>query len=251
MTPEILLNAATLGASVQTDDKGFRQKDVRFLFELFASWQLSPTEREQHVNIHNTQIMRHLSALVKTGWASRAAGKGSPRYRLNRAGLKGVTEILTTTVSRGTFSDYNFIAHFFASYRERILQLKDTHGAPLPLGLRQELNLLLNMNHLKKTMIQNLEREINYWEARIQETLECIEFAKNHYADHGQWPATIKALQTQFPYELNSQKPLSYFFRDVPVDLQRWEIFEGNKLRIANLWKPRLEILKKQRDWLD
>jgi hypothetical protein len=80
--------AAILAAQFQFQKKGFRQKDVRFLIELFTNW-MESTLGEVTLPLQNVQISRYLTHLCKNDIAKKLRGKNPP----NRA---------VTFVLRGT-----------------------------------------------------------------------------------------------------------------------------------------------------
>ena len=82
----IASDAAAIAAHARFSSRGFRQKDLRFLLELFWNWVESAMVGPS-IAIQNVQIARYLDTLAQEGFAKRLAGGKSPRYRLTRVGL--------------------------------------------------------------------------------------------------------------------------------------------------------------------
>ena len=48
--------------------------------------------------------------------------------------------------------------------------------------------------------------------------------------------------EKKYPYELNSQRPLSELMANIPEMQGRWELTRGGKARAEILWQPVLEL---------
>ncbi len=243
---DLILDSAVLGAHIQKSAAGFRQRDVRFLVDLSWNWQSSLVGRARLEKVHNTQIQRFLRKLVADAWANTSLRSDPPRFRLTRAGFLGLVRGLREHALKQGFDEFLFVRYFLESYRERIVSLTEKEGAPMPLSFRQELNELLDARDLLRRRIQSTEKEIAYWGERIRETREAVAFTRKELAKGRSWEQAVQALERAYPYELNYQKPLAILFRETPEDMQRWEIFEGNPMRIDRLWLPLKENLEGQ-----
>src|SRR5262245_51590688 len=127
----VLFHAAAIAAHARFNKEGFRQKDFRFLIELFSNW-LEATLEGSSLEVENTQIARYLTGLVEEGWAKQTGGT-RPRYRLTRDGL---VEQLSRLVDRQYWwpiEDFFFVYYFLDSYRHRIEGLINGAG-PLYTG---------------------------------------------------------------------------------------------------------------------
>src|SRR4051812_38457160 len=82
----IYFDTAVLGAHFNFRGSGFRQKDVRFLVELFTNW-MESTLGELTLSVHNAQISRYLQDLDRKKLVARTTRERVPRYQLTRQGL--------------------------------------------------------------------------------------------------------------------------------------------------------------------
>ena len=85
-TNEPYFLAAVLAAQFQFQKAGFRQKDVRFLIELFSNW-MEASLGDVTLPVQNVQIARYLEQLTASGVAKKLRGKNPPRYELSRPGM--------------------------------------------------------------------------------------------------------------------------------------------------------------------
>ena len=97
---EIFFATATVGAHANASKSGFRQRDVKFLIELFSNW-VESSLGTFSIPVQNTQVSRYLSGLADEGYARRISRKGRPTYRLTRIGL---IELISRIVERNYIS---------------------------------------------------------------------------------------------------------------------------------------------------
>ena len=64
------------------------------------------------------------------------------------------------------------------------------------------------------------------------------------FAQGAKIEAVVLELEKKYPYELNSQKPLSELFSDIPADIAQWELMHGNAKRVSEMWEPSKLLLK-------
>ena len=83
---EFLVAAAVIAAHANSRAQGFRQREVRFLIELFSNWVSASLEGEV-LELKNTQILRYLEGLSSEAFARRSVRQRFPVYRLTRLGL--------------------------------------------------------------------------------------------------------------------------------------------------------------------
>lgn len=128
-----MIAAAGLAAHARAQGGGFRQRDVRFLVELFSNW-LQSTLDGYVIPLSNTQISRYLDGLVGESYLKRLNRKGYPQYRLTRAGLIELLNLIVRPEVVLEKEHFLFCYTFIASYRERIWRLIEAEGKKLPLS---------------------------------------------------------------------------------------------------------------------
>jgi len=227
----------------------FRQRDVRFLFQLFANW----TEKiigSSSVPLKNTQILRYLEALVEQGFLKADRSKKQPEYRLTRAGLLELVSRIVQKREENLPDQTYFLCYFLKSYRDRLLQVAASEGATFPESLRLELESLLDVKALLKQEISRLNHDIAKLSERVTGSMEAGDLAGRLYRDGAPHSEIVKTMEKRFPYELNSQKPLSELLAEIPPALAKWELEVGNKARAQLLWQPSVALLIAHRDQL-
>lgn len=240
----LLLNAAVVGAHVQNGGEHFRQRDIRFLMDLFWNWQTSPIARERLEKVHNNQIKRALHTLTQEGFAQEIGQ--SKTYRVTRSGLiHGVTEIRREGLE-GSFECFLFARFFFARYHGHIAGLVEKNGSPLPLSFRMEIKDLFDVTKFEREKKSRLHSEISYYRARISETQAAVDFVRRELKKGAKLKDIAAEMERKYPYELNAQKPLTQLLAAAPIELQRSEITDGNETRIELLWKAHLALLESQ-----
>ncbi len=234
---EVFIVAAAIAAQATSGSEGFRQKDVKFLVELFLNW-IEHAYEFKKLTIQNTQISRYLMHLTKEGFARRLSRGRLPSYRLTRAGL---IELINRMVSKPYFESperFLFINYFLRSYRERIMELVKAEGSMFPPLMEFELKELLDEKKLKSRQIKFCEDEIKRLDIRINEALKTGELAvklrKQGFAESD----VIATVQKRYPYELNSQKPLSDLFAELPAEIRTWELEYGSINRATLMFLP-------------
>lgn len=242
---EVFFSSATLAAHSSSDEDGFRQRDVRFFAELFLNW----TEELGHTEsaLQNTQVLRYLEALVKEGYARKARRTASPSYRLTRLGLLEVTSRLVSPHHSAGPSRFLFVLSFLRSYRERIEDLVRREGQQFPLSLKLELEALLDPEALLASELKRVESAIVRLDSRIGEAQETAALCRRLSASRVPFPEVVAEIEDRYPYELNTQKPLSQLISSIAPDQRQWELEQGTLLRSTNLWKPQLALLKEYR----
>ncbi len=239
---ELFIAAATLGAHANTSE-GFRQRDVKFLIDLFGNWVELALQRSP-ASFQNTQVLRYLDSLVAEGYARKIMKKTHPYYRLTRTGL---LELLSRMVekpqlSRG--SHFFFLYYFVHNYGPRIEELVRTEGRQFPYALKVEVERLLNAADL-------LGRELKYARQELAKIENRIDYARKSSAltvsllEKGMpFAQVVKEAERKYPYDLNSQKPLSELIGGLPEPAQRWELETGNLRRVVHMWAPEKMLLE-------
>lgn len=242
----VLFDAAAIAAHACFAAKGFRQKDLRFLFELFSNWLESATGGPV-LSIQNTQIGRYLSSLVRDGSAKRMVSGKRPLYRLTRVGLM---ECLTRIVHRRHWwpmEEFLFVFHFVASYHARIEEIIKREGVLFPQVLKAEIRQLLDLKELVDRQEQLLDREIQRLGLRISDARKSSELAQSLIQRGSPVEQVVEGVQRRFPYQLNNQKPLLELFRETPEEDWLWQMETGAMKRVEHIFGPLREMLMRYR----
>ncbi len=234
--------AASLGAHSNFYTTGFRQKDVRFLLGLFLNWMDSTTKGVDE-SIHKTQIARYLNSLVKDGFAERLAQTSPPRYLLTRAGLLELVRQLTKMPILAPIELFFFVQVFVRTYGERIKELVTQKENRLPRAYQVELEALLDLREIFNQQIRALQLEIRKLDERISETKGAHELAQKLVRKGASSEEIIRSVVEHHPYDLNSHKPMTELFHEVPPHLRIWELTTANENRAQFLWIPTREFL--------
>jgi hypothetical protein len=239
---ELFVAAATIAAHASCRGEGFRQKDVRFMIELYSNW-VETTFDDQVLSIKNTQVLRYLEELVSEGLARRSKRKGKPYYRLSRTGLIDLLGRLIPSSLHIQAEHFFFLYYFISNYRPAIESLIESEGKRFPLALKLEVESLLDGKALLETQLQYAKLELQRLEERIADASRGAALAEKLYQKDLPLLDVAKEIEKQYPYELNSQKPLTELMQEVPEDLGRWELAQGSKQRVRQIWTPARHLL--------
>ena len=240
---EVFFVTGAIAAHASAQGEPVRQRDVKFMIELFSNWVVS-TSRETALPLQNTQVSRFIDFLLSEGLARRVAKRGRPTYRLTRVGL---IELLSRVVHRDYFDNrphFFFLYYFVKNYRPRLEQLVESEGKLFPLALKVELEELLDTNALLLRELQSARAELERQKGRIKESILSANFLQAELNNGKPFKKIVKEIEKQYPYELNSQKPLSELIAGIPDDQQCWELGEGSLMRIKEIWEPMEFLLK-------
>jgi hypothetical protein len=160
-----------------------------------------------------------------------------PLYRLTRTGL---IELISRAVNSSTTApgQFFFLHYFMSSYRPKIIELVKSEGKQFPYALEVELQGLLNCSELLDREIKNAERTLKELDERIIEGQKASQLTAEAIVKKVPHDEIVRKWEEQYPYALNSHKPLSELFREISPDIARWELETGNTRRVENIWKP-------------
>jgi len=241
---ELFIATATVAAHAVGHESGFRQRDLKFIAELFANWaDLKPMQ--EAIEIKNVQVKRYVEYLVSEGFARQVARKDSPLYRLTRTGL---LELMSRIAQRRCFVErehFFFLYYFLKNYKPHIEELARSEGKLFPFSLKIELEALLDIKALIEAELGRAEKELKRADYRIETNYDCAKFVKKSEASGMPYSEIVAEVERLFPYELNSQKPLSELIRQIPPVFQHWELEEGGAIRARQIWEPSRSVLKK------
>ena len=175
-THEPLVAAAIVAAHANSADHGFRQRDVRFLIELFSNW-VSFQIGGPVLELKNAQVLRYLAELVSSGEAKRSKHVKQPRYQLTRHGLLELVTRLATVPRAVEPFGFLFRHFFLSSYRQRLEQLITGEAERFPLSLKLELEILLDTKRLLATEIAKVELELQKIEQRVSDAQATCELS--------------------------------------------------------------------------
>lgn len=238
---ELFVAAGVLAAHATASSNGYRQRDVRFLIELFSNWVESSFEGEV-LPISNTQVLRYLEQLVQDGFARRRSVSKIPHYSLTRSGLIELLGRLFPQALSIQPEQFFFLFYFLKNYRPLLWRLVESEGKKFPLALRYEVESLLDVTSLVEQQVRFAELELRRIEERIAEGFAAGKLAKEKLKTHP-LEAVAAEIEQLYPYELNSQRPLTDFISAIPEALGAWELSEGSLARAEVLWKPAREML--------
>lgn len=239
---EQFVAAAAIAAHATAPEEGFRQRDLRFLIELFSNWVEMSFEGEV-LPINNTQVQRYLDELVDEGFAKRKTLSRRPHYRLTRPGLIDLLGRLIPSSLTIQAEHFFFLYYFLKNYGPLITRLVESEGKRFPLALKHELEMLLDTDTLLDQQIRFAELELQRLEERISDSLSGGRLAEKLLKDQ-EVEEVSKIIEQEYPYELNSQRPLSELISDIPAELAAWELSTGGIERAEVLWQPARELMK-------
>jgi hypothetical protein len=237
---EIFIAAACIASHASRES--FRQRDVRFLVELFLNW-VESSNRDFSSLLSNTHILRYLDDLVAEGYAKKSARKAHPEYRLTRIGILELLGIITDCSGKVDAERFFFCYHFISSYGDRLSQIIEKEGRAFPPALRSEINVLLDNKSLVRKELEAAQLELKRLEERMDDSERSGRLAKQLFQDGKSQAEVVKVLEERYPYELNSQKSLSELIGGLPQDLGTWELQTGNLKRVELMWKPMKAML--------
>src|SRR5262252_82394 len=238
---EPLLAAAVIAAQATLEKNGFRQRDVRFFLELFSNW-LQSTTGTWTLELHNTQVQRALDLHAVAGWAARI-GKKPPRYRLTPEGL---VELLRRLVRRKNLArpdEFFLVFHIIDAYGPRLRALVMRGGMLASRTLAVDVDELLDPAKLVQRERATVARELERLALRVEEARQTSALTRKLLKEKASLSEVVAAVEKRFPYGLNSQKPLSELFQDLPAPWRRAELEEIAERRAGGLWGPTRDLL--------
>lgn len=238
---QVVISAATV-ASHATYREGFRQKDIKFLFELFLNW-LRGGYGEELSSIQITQISRFIIDLVKEGYAKKIKRGARSPFLLTRLGLIELLSRVVTHTGEEQPQVFFFSYYFIKNYKDRLKQLVKDEGKLFPLSLRLELDTLLDSKAFLESKIEQLERRLNGLTKGIEASYATSKLVQDLVDQKVPLDDLIYVVEKQYPYEFNSQKPLSELITELPYEARLWELQTGNVVRAKHIYEPIKESL--------
>lgn len=229
-------------------DRGFRLRDMRFVYELFVNW-LDSVLGPETMTIHNTQVQRFMKDLCKDGFAKSSTKGGQARFQVTRMGLLELLQRLTER-EPGNFTSFYFTYYFLKTYGLRIQQMIEAEGSGYAKSLQLELKVLLDHKRFLQKRLENVEYQIERLKVRIKETDETADFCDKLHRQGENVNSIVEQAGHKFPYALQAQKPMHVLLNEISADQRLWELTEGNRQRTQVMWKAVLEELQSQKKTL-
>jgi hypothetical protein len=91
-----------------------------------------------------------------------------------------------------------------------------------------------------------VETELRKLDARINEAHKASNLAVQLFTRGSGLSDVATVIKKEYPYGLNSQKPMRELISEIPPDLQRWELEKGGLCRARHIWEPMRRVLKER-----
>jgi hypothetical protein len=234
-----LFAAASIASHASVQGQGFRQKQLRFLVELFSNW-VELGKQNLRTSVQTTQILRYLEILIKEDFARKKKVGAHPTYKLTRHGLVFLLELIVNKNYVAHSGQFFFFYYFIKNYKHIIEKLIADEGSLFPKALKIELDLLFDEQEFLNKEINAALKEEQRLKLRINDGLSASTLTKNNLAKKIPLKQIITEIEKHHPYELNSQKPLSELINEIPAGLQQWEMEYGSYYRAQEIWSPLL-----------
>lgn len=240
---EIFVATAVVGAHANAGPKGFRQRDVKFLIELFSNW-VECALRFHVLPVQNTQVLRYIEGLVGEGYARRIARRSHPYYRLTRTGLIQLLARLIDREGEVHREEFFFLYYFIKNYKPRLEALVKSEGKQFPHALKAELDGLLDTDALVRGEIKEAEKELVKLDKRMADAAATSAYVARKVSEGVPLTQVVDEVEELYPYDLNSQRPISELIASIPEDSRLWELQVGNTKRTEEIWKPCRALLE-------
>lgn len=234
---EVFFLAAAICAHSTYYERGFRQRDLKFMVDMFSNW-MDVSLRERSLFLHNTQVLRFLQYLVSESWAKQVSKQKNPVYRLTPVGLLQLISRLVHRKPQFPLEHFYFVVHVIDTYRPQIEALLKSESAQFPSGLRMEIEALLEIHKPLQAHKEFIQFELKKLKSRIQDSKLVVKIVMEGREKKKLTKDIVREIEKKFPYDLNSQKPLSEFYSEMPTGVADWILDIGLKKRTIQLWLP-------------
>ncbi|HMJ10455.1 MAG TPA: hypothetical protein VK524_03560, partial [Polyangiaceae bacterium] len=192
--------------------------------------------------LHNTQVQRHLDVLTRAKWARRV-GRTPPRWQLTAEGLAELLRRLVYRKNLMRLDEFFLVFHFVDAYGARLRAMATQGGSLASRLLLVDLDELLDPVSLIARERAHVAREVKRLEVRSQESRATSALARERLSAGASLASVVREVEQRYPYELNSQKPLSELMNALPEPWQREELAEIAELRSSRFWGPLRALL--------
>lgn len=237
-----LFYAAIIATWLNREEKGFRQRDVKFYVDLLLDW-MESAPFAKNVIIQNTQMMRFLDSLVERDWLTRKDQSPPVYFFNNRYFMDLIRETLNSS-DKDPYEIFFLQYHLASVYRETLSELLLIRGVELSRGQKLDLDHLLDAKMLLRGQKERIEREIKKIESRQKEVVKMIELSKEELKKSSDTIEIVKKIEQKYPYQLQYQKSMSKAFSDIRPKLRVLELTTNSEKRISTLWSPLEEYLR-------
>lgn len=236
----LFYSSSLIALHAQQPQASFRQRDIRFYMELFINWAEYAGSFRQ-IRLHNTQISRVTKQFSDKGHLKQK--HSTQEYELTAIGL---AECLRNIFLEDISNRYQYLffkIYFLSNYAPRIRDLMATDRRSIPLGLKIEIEPLLDTGQLIRDALSQANKDKNHLEQRIQDAEKMPELVRKLLKNNTKWNDIVLAVEKVYPYELNSMKSLSELCSTLSEETVRWELTEGSIHRSTEMWRPQLRML--------
>ena len=240
---EIFVAAAVIASHAGSLGRGFRQRDVKFLVEVFSNW-VEATQEGEVLAVQNTQVQRYLDTLVREGYARKSKRGRAPLYQLTRTGLLELSSRIIEYKNFSSPGQFFFLFYFVSNYAGRMEELVKSEGTRFPYSLKLELEALFDAESLLKREVERTKRKLLRMDRRIADAGKTADLMQAGGRRGEALASLIETAEELYPYELNSQKSLSELMQGIHPGWRAWELETGNRQRIAQIWEPEREQLQ-------
>ncbi|MCB0331338.1 MAG: hypothetical protein KDD70_16825 [Bdellovibrionales bacterium] len=234
---QVLLSSAFVASHASFRERGFRQRDLRFYFELFCQWSEwgRPYSASQ---IQTTQLTRQIQSLIENGYVKKLNRSSRSPFLLTRLGLIEMLSRIVTLREDEAHGIFLFAFYFSKVYRERLIALVREEGKQFPVALQIELEALLDHRSMLDDKISSVKKRLRKLSRGLEDAEAASKLASNLFARNIPLSEVVKRVEESHPYEFNALKPLSELIVEIPPEAREWELEHGNALRAELLWKP-------------
>lgn len=237
-----LFYAAIIATWLNREEKGFRQRDVKFYVDLLLDW-MESSPFAKNVVIQNTQMMRFLDSLVERQWLTRKEQTTPVYFFNNRYFMDLIRETLCPS-EKDPYEIFFLQYHLASVYRDTLSELLFMRGVELSRGQKMDLDHLLNAKMLLRGQKERIEREIEKISARQKEVVKMIDLSKEELRKSSDTIEIVKKIEQKYPYQLQYQKSMSKTFSDIHPKLRVLELTTNSEKRISTLWSPMEDYLR-------
>ena len=236
-----VMAASFLAAHVAYRSEGFRQRDVKFFFDLFYAWCWQPLGGGT-AGLENMQFARALTAATGQGITKLKARKARPTYGLTRGGVVWCVEEMVAHPDPTQFAENLFVVYFIKNYRQKIFGIAESAHDSFPPHIAAELRALLDTSEFITQLRKQSQRSIDQLREYATRCGELSLQARSMRKRGATLDEIASFLEQTNPYQLNNQKPLDELYSELPPDVAEWELVEGPGVRAKQLWAPMITI---------
>ncbi len=241
----IFYRAAALSVQANTPGRGFRQRDFLFFLDLLLNWGLPANS--PGLRLHNGQSRRFLQQLAEDGFARCERGR-QPSYRLTRLGLLELVSQMVADAGKLDPHEFYFLFYFVSTYRSQIEQLIAAEGRQFPSALRLEILGLLDAEELLRVELRRTDQALEKLDLRVRETQAGARLYEEQRRLGRSVNEAAEQLERRYPYQLNSQKPLSKLISEIPEEIAEAELTTSARRRVELMFQPAKQLLLRHRE---